>query len=401
MTIADVHRLVDTARRVQVQPNEGLQHRGWCLPAPISSDELHAARTAPRCIVDRYLWADVAAIVAPGGSSKTTLGLHEFICIALGRPLWGLEVVAPGPVLVVTAEDRREYLVARLREICLGMNLTAAETAVVQQQVRIWDCTTDVRRLTAVVGDVVVVSELAREIVDGCRAEGFMPALVQFDPMVSFGVGESRVNDAEQGLINAARVITAGLDCAVRFVHHTGVAKALDKADHQYAGRGGSALADGCRMVHVLTVADDAELYRATGEHLAVDDMAVKLSRPKLSYCAPVTQPLFIVRRGYRFEQVHALQPLTPDERTATVGEQLAMFLKSEEAAGRRHTRHTLEQLRPDNLSRNEVRAGLAWLASRGRLHDAPAFGPDGKTPARGSRTCLVALAEPAARRAA
>jgi RecA-family ATPase len=306
--------------------------------------------------------------------------------------------VAPGPVLVVTAEDRREYLVARLREICIGMSLTATETQIVMQQVRIWDCTTDVRRLTAVVGDVVVVSELAREIVDGCRSEGFMPALVQFDPMVSFGVGESRVNDAEQGLINAARVITAGLDCAVRFVHHTGVSKALDKAEHQYAGRGGSALADGCRMVHVLTIADDAELYRATGEHLAPDDMAVKLSRPKLSYCPPVTQPLFIVRRGYRFDLVQTLQPQTPDERTATVGQQLARFLRAEEGAGRRYTRHTLEQLRPDNLSRNEVRAGLAWLAARGALHDAPALGPDGKTPARGSRTYLAATGEPNAR---
>jgi RecA-family ATPase len=402
MTVADVHHLIDTARRVAppAEPDEASQHRGWRLPEPISADELHAARTAPRCIVDRYLWADVAALIAPGGSSKTTLSLREFVCIVLGRPLWGLEVRAPGPVLLVTAEDRREFLVARLRRICESMDLTPAETSQVREQVRIYDCTADLRRLTAVVADVVVVSELAREMVDACSSAGFVPALVQFDPMVSFGVGESRVNDAEQGLINAARVITAGLDCAVRFVHHTGISKALDKADHQYAGRGGSALADGCRMVHVLTTVDDAELYRATGEHLAADDMAIKLSRPKLSYCPPATQPLYIVRRGYRFDLLRALRPQTSDEHAASVGQQLARFLEAEATDGRRHTKHTLEQLRPENMGRNDVRAGLAWLVARGAVYDVPAVGPDGKMPARGSRTYLATSGEPAARRA-
>lgn len=153
----------------------------WALPEPISADELRNARTAPRCIVDRYLWADVAALVAPGGSSKTTISLHEHVCIVLGRPVWGLEVQAPGPVLIVTAEDRREFLVARLRRICEAMQLSAGELARVREQVRIYDCTADVRRLTAVVDDVVVVSELAREMVDACQAQGFMPSLVQFD----------------------------------------------------------------------------------------------------------------------------------------------------------------------------------------------------------------------------
>ncbi len=372
----------------------------WALPEPISADELRNARTAPRCIVDRYMWADVAALVAPGGSSKTTISLHEQVCIVLGRPVWGLEVQAPGPVLIVTAEDRREFLVARLRRICEAMQLSAGELARVREQVRIYDCTADVRRLTAVVDDVVVVSELAREMVDACQAQGFMPSLVQFDPMVSFGVGESRVNDAEQGLINAARVITAGLDCAVRYVHHTGVAKALDKAEHQYAGRGGSALADGCRMVHVLTTVDDAELYRATGEHLGGDEMAVKLSRPKLSYCPPSTQPLFIKRTGYRFQLLHTLQPVSDEERAAIVGQQLARFLRAENADGKRHTRRTLEELRPANLTRPEVRAGLAWLQAQGLLQDAPVLDADGKTPARGARAYLAVVGEATANRA-
>jgi RecA-family ATPase len=54
------------------------------------------------------------------------------------------------------------------------------------------------------------------------EARPLAPVLVIIDPAVSFGVGETRVNDAEQGLIEAARRIRAALGCCVRYVHHTG-----------------------------------------------------------------------------------------------------------------------------------------------------------------------------------
>jgi len=59
----------------------------------------------------------VAQVVAPGGTGKTTLLLYEAAMIALGAPLWGLRIEQPGWTLFVTAEDRREHLVAHLREI--------------------------------------------------------------------------------------------------------------------------------------------------------------------------------------------------------------------------------------------------------------------------------------------
>lgn len=300
-----------------VQPDA---RAAWSIPEPIGAAELLAARLAPRCIVENYLYADVAALVAPGGTGKTTATLYEAACIALGRRLWGLEVRAAGPVLIVTAEDRREFLVARLREICIALRLTQAEVDQVCAMVRIDDRTADLRRLTAVVEDVVHVDRFAHDLVEGCLAADFRPALVQFDPMVSFGVGESRVNDAEQGLIHAGRVIVAGLDCAVRFVHHTGTAKALDKAAHQYAGRGGSALADGCRMVHVMTSVDAAEFARSTG-HMLDDksESSFALHRPKISYAPPQTEVIYVRRRGYQFEALRALSNEGREDQEAAV----------------------------------------------------------------------------------
>jgi RecA-family ATPase len=93
--------------------------------------------------------------------------------------------------------------------------------------------------------------------------------LVTIDPSVSFGVGESGVNDPEQGLIEAGRRLRKTLNCRVRFIHHTGKQVARDQIKDQYAGRGGSAFADGARMVHVLQPLNAAEWHKAAGIELA------------------------------------------------------------------------------------------------------------------------------------
>lgn len=387
---AELQRLIDGAMRKFGRLNAP-ELGAWSLPDPIGADEMTAARLTPRCIVADYLYADVGALIAPGGTSKTTAQLFEAVHIVLARRIWGLSVETPGGVVIVTAEDRREFLVARLREICAALKLTPVERAQVQRLIRIDDCTTSVRRLATIVADVVTASTFAEDLVAGCKAAGFAPALVVFDPLVSFGVGEARVNDAEQALIQAGRIIVAGLDCCVRFVHHTGKQVARDKTVDMYAGRGGSALADGCRMVHVMQTVDEAELLKATGERLSGQQSAFILARPKVSYAPPQRAPIYVLRDGYAFTEVQARTSCSDDERRAAIGEQLALFIEAEFRAGRQHTRNTLETLHPENLSRPDVRAGLAWLQSSGRLLEVDVIGPDGKRPAKGARTHLRA----------
>ena len=58
------------------------------------------------------------------GTGKTTLELSEAVHIVLGRPLYRLRVYRPGAVLILTAEDSREILVARLRLICDALELS-------------------------------------------------------------------------------------------------------------------------------------------------------------------------------------------------------------------------------------------------------------------------------------
>lgn len=97
------------------------------------------------------------------------------------------------------------------------------------------------------------------------RSKEVAPVLVGFDPSVSFGAGERLVNDNEQSLILAGRRIVRGLGCCVRFICHSGKENARNGSIDQYSARGGSALADGARMVTVLREwnvdAPGADLY--------------------------------------------------------------------------------------------------------------------------------------------
>lgn len=111
----------------------------WTLPDCITEDEMAAARLSPDCVVEDYLFADVATAIAPGGTGKTTLLLREHMHIALGLPLYGLTIRKPGASLFLTAEDSRERLVARMREIGKAMSLTPAEMATVRERVLISD----------------------------------------------------------------------------------------------------------------------------------------------------------------------------------------------------------------------------------------------------------------------
>lgn len=350
---------------------------GWCLPKIIDDATWLSAKLAPRCIVEKYLYADVACLVAPGGTGKTTMTLHEAVGIALGRSIWGLRIVDPGPVLIITAEDQAERLVARLRHICAHMGLSNDDIRKVRNRIRIDDCTARPWRLTEIVGDVVQPSEIAYRIADGCERLKYPPALIQFDPLMSFGVGESRVNDAEQALVTAARMLVSRLQCCVRYVHHTGKAVALEKRTDQYSARGGSALSDGARMVAVMQPQTAYEWHQATGTTLEEGDSAFVLARSKLSYTAP--QPLIHVkRRMYEFQVIDGRVEQSHVEQLNSDAETILKLVESEALQGRKHSLHGLENIAPEGISRARLRAAVIALVDASKLESRKTFGKKG-----------------------
>ncbi len=369
-------------------------------PAPAelipTEAELAAARLAPRCIVKHCLYADVAALVAPGGTGKTTMLILEAVHIALGWPVWGLPVESPGWTLFVTAEDRREQFMARLREILAPLDLSPEERARALWGCRVWDTTGEAVKLIRAADGNVVLTDLADAIVATYKDDP--PAVVIFDPLVSFGASEGMVNDNEQGIITAARRIVKGLDCCCRLIHHTGKGNAREGALDQYAGRGGSALADGSRMTSVLQTWDpEAPSHRQPppGCTPAPEASITILARAKLSYAPPNLPLIWIRREGYAFAHFTAEPKPAPAALRARQAEQVETFLRAELLRERRHTQTSIEAGADAlGMSRQAIRAALAELRISGRLADAPM--PQGQR--QGSRkTYLCPADNPAA----
>lgn len=343
-----------------------LKTTAWEAPPAISYQEFYMASASPDAIIAGLYYADVGIFIAPGGTGKTTLMLYILLHIALGRELWGMPIVKPGPVLIITAEDSREMLVARLRSICAELGLTQGEIQTVAQRVLISDVSGVGLKLTEVHHDVVRPHSVIDQIIEACGR--FSPVIIVIDPAVSFGVGESRVNDAEQGLVEAGRRLRNALNCCILYVHHTGKANARDKALDQYAGRGGSAFADGSRMVHVIVRLDAGDWLKATGEALGPAETGLLFARPKMSYSMP--QPdIYIKRTGFVFERVLP-KAETKEDKVDASADKLHSLLHEELEQGRYHSENSLQDIAAEHgiKPRGHFRLAVARLKDAGRI---------------------------------
>ena len=333
------------------------QKSAFLIPEPITHGEWVKARSTPDCIVENFLYADISVRIAPGGMGKTTLLLFETIHIVLGVSLYGLKVLKPGPVVIITAEDTREMLIARLREIAKSMKLKEEDIATVMKKVHISDVAGNGFKLTEIKSDMVKPSDSVDQIIEACKTIG--PVLIVIDPAVSFGVGESRVNDAEQGLIESGRKLRRALNCAVQYIHHTGKQNARDKATDQYSGRGGSAFADGARMVHVLQSMTPSEWRDETSSELEKDESGLRLARPKMSYCAPQSD-ILIRRKGHSFMHVRRVAQ-SKQEKIEAAANKVFELLTSELNQGRYHSMNSLGSL-DSGLKRDVLRDAVNML---------------------------------------
>jgi phage/plasmid primase-like uncharacterized protein len=289
--------------------------------APITPERWEAARTAPDPIVEDYLYPDVAVLAGAGGVSKTTLTVFESIKIILGIPLFDygvpdtaeFKVVRPGPVVFVTKEDPAELMIARAREIAKDLHLSDQQIKQVQKRLHIFELNGENFRLTTILDDMVAIDlERVDALIEALRP--LHPVLVNFDPLVSFGSGELRVNDGMSGLVEAGRRIARSLNCCVRFIHHVGKENGRDGTTDQYSPRGGSALSDGCRMVATLINVNSDEWLKRHGLTLpSPDDCGLVLTVAKLTY-KKRPAPILLEREHFCFKAVVA-DPLDADDK--------------------------------------------------------------------------------------
>lgn len=338
-----------------------------------SGDMWDWRETAPKCIIKNFLFSDIAILSGPGGTGKTTLMLYEAIHIATGIDLYGLKVERPGWTLFVSAEDPTKYLRARMRNICEELMLSPEQMEKVKRRVLFCDVTGKDAKFIKMEGGNVVSTGFANKIVETYHEDP--PRAITFDPIVSFGVGESRVNDNEQGIISACREINNGLNCAIRLITHTGQTVARENIQDQYASRGGTALPDGSRMVSVLQHGTEGNKNAPDKCTFDEGSSVMVLSRPKLSYAPPNLPRVWIRRKGWSFEWFIE-ERLKPEERKQQAWNKIIKHIQQMEEDGEitnlSKTR-IVEAHALVGLTRRELKQGIDELIAARALFEVPA----------------------------
>jgi hypothetical protein len=343
--------------------------------------------TPPPMVIDGLEPVDAIAVPGAGGTGKSTFEAWLAIHRITGRPVFGREILRPGPVVYVSGEDSRERIWHRLWYLVHALDLSRDERAAIVEGFFVEDLSAN--RWQLVEADArgnLSPTDLTDYILNyhGDR----QPSAVILDPLSAFSPGERFVNDGEAAVMREARMISRQLGCAVRLVHHVGKAHARGGETDQYAGRGGSALADAARAVHVLTT--HARTAGITGEDVAAGRI-LRLHVSKLTDAERPAAPFWIRRTGWRFDW---LQPRTtsPAEREAAAVAELVAVLTTDAAAGVRHTQNTIERLVGSNRlqriqSRGELRAALRAAMDQDLIRREP-LPPDQK--GRGGRTTYL-----------
>jgi hypothetical protein len=295
-------------------------------------------------IVDGIVPVCNGVLVAPGGVGKTTLTIFEAINIILARDVWHRRVLRPGPVLFITGEDARDDFQSRLYWLADAMNLSATERKQVAQSIFIEDVSTRITRLAELnsAGNIVM-TPYVDELCKLYSGEGL--AMVNIDPMVYFGAGERLTNDGEAVMCQVAKRLSHELNAHVRLIHHTGKAIARDGIADQYAGRGGSALADGSRQVMQILEGPSKEwpLPTLAAPLVALRYQALRVHFHKVSYAARPPTPIWLLRSRWKFIEFDGA---VPDEGLArrTDMRLLYGYLKSKLDDGIHHSRSSLEE---------------------------------------------------------
>ena len=377
--------------------------------AQVGADWLDAQLPEEAFVVAHLLPVDAIAFIGAGGVGKSTFLLWLLVHVILGKEVMGLEVLRPGPVLYISAEDRRDTIERRLQRVCDALELTRSEKEDVAAQFFIEDVSGKVVRLVVEEQGRITSAPEVDELIEAYRQ--IRPVVTVLDPISLLGPGERLVNDGMSELMRTARRISLALQSAVVQVHHESKVGNRTGVADQYAGRGGAAFADNARAVLQLIPFVGQKLSQEAGTDWPLpsgwdaDDVTAGnvnvLLVHKLTAERRDRRPLFIRRHGYLFEARRAVGLASAEVMADTLGRLEPEIIKilTDGLTGEEKVPHSARSLKEEIVarkvgSRAQAELALTALLQRGvvRHLDLPA-----KHPARrGARTnYLVPCAQP------
>jgi hypothetical protein len=254
-------------------------------------------------VVDQLLPRDVGLLNATGGQGKSTLTLWMAVLYAIRQPLFGCSAQVPGKVLIISGEDPEGRIGYRLNKVCEAAHLTPDELAMVDDNIFVEDFSSESIQLVESDGrGNLQLTDAVDELIAAYKGQPIRWIIL--DPLISFGPGESYVNDGFQKVIIACRKLVAEFNCFVQLVHHVSKEVATNKTTGQHAGRGGTALGDGSRFESQLMTYRG--MAKGTPKEVPSDLFArggslLAFHIHKLSDAGLPAEPFWITREGFQF----------------------------------------------------------------------------------------------------
>jgi hypothetical protein len=246
----------------------------------------------------------VGALIAAGGTGKTTLLLHLGTCIALGQPFFG-RVVRQGTFVLLSSDDSQADLDGALTLVVQAMRLTPAEADRVAAKVRVFSLQglDGSKTFSVPISGVPTATGLEGYVL---RAVAGISDLVgmSLDTLRQFSGGSSNDEQVIKLAIAGANEIALATDAFVILPHHTGKQSFRDSITDLYCGSGSAAIADNSRFVLLLQKAtwdEVADKVKRTG-HERGEPLVLTSTRGSLLVRPP--PPLFLARDGFAIEAI-------------------------------------------------------------------------------------------------
>jgi hypothetical protein len=210
----------------------------------------------------------VTAIIAPGGTGKSTIGNTIALCLASGLPLLGKPLHrGPQAVWIFNLEDGTDELERQLSAACVFHGIGPddcgdrlhLDSGLVQPL-----CTA-----TEVQNGFVLAEDVFAQLAATIRERRIATVIV--DPFVSSHAVKENSNEAIDAITKRWKKLAQDTGCAVVLVHHT--KKTGGREVMAEDGRGAVALRDAARVVLPLNPMGDKE-----AEELGIADPALRRS---------------------------------------------------------------------------------------------------------------------------
>jgi RecA-family ATPase len=220
-------------------------------------------------LVDGFLLKkSVTAIVAPGGTGKSSFALTLSCSIAAGTDVFGLGLRESTNVMLLSYEDDKS-------EKKHNLSFEQHNVYLPNKPIQIFDLE----------GSQPTPTLSARGLIDHLIEQDI--GLLVIDPLSLINPADENSNSAMAKVIQELSLIARLADCAVLLVHHTGKNEWVKgNAD---MSRGAKALTDGCRAVKTLSTMTVAEAKRRSIDPGTASSY-VQLSDAKQNYQASNTE---------------------------------------------------------------------------------------------------------------